>query len=102
MEAWAARKAGKYHEWLPVFNPWFADPHNRVTVTPDMQLRYEVEARELQQMYGLDEGQIYWWDKRKTERREKVHQFYPSEPEEVFLSSGRLVFDLKALHRLKD
>ena len=34
MDAWVARKAGKYHEWLAVFNPWYADPYNRVTVTP--------------------------------------------------------------------
>lgn len=102
IEAWAARKAGKYHEWLPVFNPWFADPYNRVTVTAEMQLRYEAEAKELQQRYGLDDGQVFWWDQRKAEHRDLVYQFYPSEPEEAFLSSGRPVFDLKRLAVLKE
>lgn len=102
MEAWTAKKSGKYHEWLAVFNPWFADPYNRVTITTEMTLRYEAEARELQGKYGLTDAQIFWWDQRKTEHRDLVYQFYPSEPEEAFLSSGRPVFDLKKLKALRE
>src|SRR5580704_13683666 len=82
---------------LAVFNPWYRDPYNRVTVTPEMTLRYEAEARDLQQRYGVDNAQVFWWDQRNTEHRELVYQFYPSEPEKAFLSSGRPVFDLKNL-----
>lgn len=102
MEAWTANKAGKYHEWHAVFNPWHADAYNRVTVTPEMTLRYEAEARALQERYGLSDEQIFWWDQRKTDHRGLVYQFYPSEPEEAFLSSGRPVFDLKNLKALRE
>src|SRR5207302_1793042 len=58
MEAWTAAKAGKYHEWTAIFNAWFQDPYNRVVVTPEMQLKYAAEARELQARYGLTDAQI--------------------------------------------
>src|SRR5437764_1421801 len=102
MDAWTARKAGKYHEWLGVFNPWFQDPYNRVVVTPEMTLKYAAEARELQARYHLDDSQIFWWDQRKTEHRDLTPQFFPSEPEEAFLSSGRPVFNLANLKLLRE
>lgn len=92
MEAYKALKQGKYHEWLAVFNPWFDDSWNRVMVHPEMTLKYESEARELQARHKLTDAQIFWWDQRKQEHRDLVYQYYPAEPEEAFLQSGRQVF----------
>lgn len=100
MEAWTDLKAGKTPQWFPVFEPWYADPYSRVLTIEGLELRYENEARELQEKYGLSDEQIFWWDLRKQDNRELVYQFYPSEPEEAFLSSGRPVFDLPHLREL--
>jgi len=99
-EAWAAKQAGKDHEWLPIFNPWYADPYNRVQNTKGMSLKYEAEAKDLQERFKLADEQIYWWDRRKQEHRDLVYQFYPSTPEEAFIHSGRPVFNLETKYML--
>jgi len=101
MENWTAHLEGKTTLWLPVFNPWFADPTNRVTDTAGLTLRYESEAKQLQETYGLDDLQMFWWDQAKQTNRDLVYQFYPSEPEEAFLHSGRPVFDLVLLRDMR-
>lgn len=102
MDAWTTAKAGKNHHWLPIFNPWFADPFNRVPTIDGLTLRFDAEARELQERYGLTDEQIFWWDQRKQENRDLVYQFFPSEPEEAFLHSGRPVFNLVLLRQLQE
>ncbi|QDT46178.1 hypothetical protein Pan258_01950 [Symmachiella dynata] len=102
MDAWVAAQAGNPTHWLPVFNPWYADPYNRLVDITGLILRYEDEARELQEKYGLTDAQIFWWDQRKQENRDLVYQFYPSEPEEAFLHSGRPVFDVPLLRQFQD
>ena len=101
MENWTDYLAGKKTLWLPVFNPWFADPTNRVQDYTGLELRYESEARALQEKYALDESQVFWWDRAKQTNRDLVYQFYPSEPEEAFLHSGRPVFDQMPLRDMR-
>lgn len=100
-DAWAALRAGRYHPWHALFDPWFDDPNNRVSSLEGRSLRYEDEARALQEKFGLDDGQIFWWDQKKQDNRDLVYQFYPSTPEEAFLHSGRPVFDLVHLAVMK-
>ncbi|PQO47386.1 hypothetical protein [Blastopirellula marina] len=100
--AWAAMLEGVSFPWLPIFNPWFADPTNIVAVTEDMKLRFEDEARALQERYGLTDEQIFFWDQKKIDNDEDVYQFYPSEPEEAFLHSGRPVFNQKMIKALRE
>ena len=99
-EAWTARLAGKKSRWYPVFHPWFEDPNNRVKTVDGMTLRYENEARGLKEKYGLADEQIFWWDQKKQDNRELVYQFYPSDPKEAFIHSGRPVFDQQNLDAL--
>lgn len=100
-DAWAAYQAGKYHPWLPLFDPWFVDPNNRVLSIEGRSLRFESEALALKEKFNLSDFQIYWWDQKKQDNRGLVYQFYPSTPEEAFLHSGRPVFDLVTLAVLK-
>ena len=59
MDAWTAHLAGRDTQWLPIFNPWFTDPTNRVPSINGLTLRYESEAKELQAKYGLSDEQMY-------------------------------------------
>lgn len=102
MEAWTAQQAGEPTQWLPIFNPWFTDPTNRVPSIVGLKLRYESEARELQQRFDLTDEQIFWWDQMKQINRELVYQFFPSEPEEAFIHSGRPVFDQVNLKLMRE
>lgn len=102
MEAWTAYRQGRDTLWLPIFNPWFTDPTNRVPSTVGLTLRYENEARALQEKYRLDDEQVFWWDQMKQINRELIYQFFPSEPEEAFIHSGRPVFDQLNLKALKE
>lgn len=100
-EAWAAHQAGHKHSWYPLFQAWFEDPNNQTDPT-EKELRYENEARMLQEKFHLTDPQIFWWDAKKQSNRDLVYQFYPSTPEEAFLHSGRPVFDQINLMMLKE
>jgi hypothetical protein len=102
MDAWLAQQEGRDSQWFATFDPWFEDPANVVPSVEGLTLRYEAEARELQQTYGLIDEQIFWWDRAKQINRDLVYQFFPSEPEEAFIHSGRPVFDQVNLKILRD
>lgn len=85
--------------FLPVFFPWFEMSSYRKKPAPDFQ-RTE-EEQQLAETFGLDDEQLAW-------RRwcieincggdvDLFHQEYPSTPDEAFISTGRCVFDKKAL-----
>jgi hypothetical protein len=100
--AWQAKKKGQYHHWEALFFPWFTDPTNTVTVHPEMQLKNKAFIEELTRKYGLTAGQQHFYDQKMFDLDEEVFQFYPSEPEEAFLSSGRPVFNLQMLKMLEE
>lgn len=100
--AWQAKKAGKYHHWDALFFPWYTDPTNTVKVHPEMQLKNKAFIEELAQRYNLTPGQMFFYDQKMFDLDEEVFQFYPSEPEEAFLSSGRPVFNLPMLKVLEE
>lgn len=85
--------------FLPVFFPWFEMRSYRKKPAPDFQ-RTE-EEQKLADTFGLDDSQLAW-------RRwcieincggdvDLFHQEYPATPDEAFISTGRCVFDKKAL-----
>src|SRR5205085_7161926 len=71
-DAWRARKKKEPHEFHAIFHPWFQDPNNRVASTSNMMLRFENEARALQEKFKLTDEQIFWWDRKKQSNRALV------------------------------
>lgn len=101
-DAWTAKKAGKYHHWQALFFPWYTDPTNVVRVHPEMELRNRAFIEELTAKYNLSPEQQHFYDQKMHDLGEEVFQFYPSEPEEAFLHSGRPVFDQETLKQLRE
>ncbi|HEV7282312.1 MAG TPA: hypothetical protein VGN57_19070 [Pirellulaceae bacterium] len=107
MEAWVAKQAGKKHHRIALFFPWYTDPTNTVPVYPGMELQNKAFIEALSaRIFALDgtilsEEQKHFYDQKYTDLDEEVFQFYPTEPEEAFLHSGRPVFNLELLKSLK-
>lgn len=106
MDAWLAHLSGKRHHRKALFFPWFTNPKNTVDVHPDMELKNKAFIDDLAarvfRVYGviLSEGQKFFYDQKFTDLDEEVFQFYPTEPEEAFLHSGRPVFNQELLKAL--
>lgn len=106
-EAWTAQKAGKRHHRTALFYPWYTDPTNTTRVYPGMELLnkafIEVMAARIKETagYELSDEQKFFYDQKMIDLGDEVFQFYPTEPEEAFLHSGRPVFDLVVLKELE-
>lgn len=100
MEAWTAKKQGKKHHRIALFYPWYTDPKNVVRVDPEMELKNAAFIAELTRKYKLTPEQQFFYDQKMNDLDDEVFQFYPSEPEEAFLHSGRPVFDQEMLKAL--
>ena len=99
LESTANGMGGLYHEMCQdalrdigeyelIFLPWYTDSRYRMKVPEDFELQTEEE--EQQELYGVDDEQIYW-------RREKIRELrshwlfkqeYPGSAEEAFQVSG--------------
>lgn len=107
MEAWIAKQSGKKHHRIALFFPWYTNPKNTVDVHDDSQLKHkafiEELTRRIQERDGvtLTRGQQHFYDQKFSDLDEEVFQFYPTEPEEAFLASGRPVFNLILLKELR-
>jgi hypothetical protein len=107
MEAWLAKLAGKPHHRKALFFPWFTNPKNTVAVYPEMEFKNKAFIDELAarvfRVYGviLTEGQKHFYDQKFSDLDEEVFQYYPTEPEEAFLHSGRPVFNQEMLKALR-
>ncbi len=108
MEAWKAKMKGEYHHRIPLFFPWYIDPKNTVNVHPDMKLKNDAFIKQLTEEIKakngimLTAGQQFFYDMKMSDLDDEVFQFYPSEPEEAFLHSGRPVFNQEMLKRLRE
>lgn len=106
MEAWHAKLSGKHHHRIALFFPWYTDPKNTVDVHPEIELKNQAFITDLAtrifQRDGtiLTEGQKHFYDQKMNDLDEEVFQFYPTEPEEAFLHSGRPVFNQEMLKAL--
>ncbi|MEG1538184.1 MAG: hypothetical protein RR387_07885, partial [Clostridiales bacterium] len=85
--------------FVPLFFPWYENPEYRMKPAPDFWP--DAEEEELQQLYGLDEPQLMWrrWciSANCGGDEDVFHQEYPLTAQEAFISSGRPVFDSRAL-----
>lgn len=108
MEAWKAKKAGRYHHRIALFFPWYTDPKNTVRVHPEMVLKHaafiEDLTRQILETEGvaLTPGQQFFYDQKYSDLDDEVFQFYPTVPEEAFLHSGRPVFNQELLKALTE
>lgn len=93
-DMWDAAVAGD-NDFLPLFFPWFAHTEYRMPVPEGTQ--FTDDEREMQERYGLDDGQLYWrrWCIKNNCGGDgrMFRQEYPSNPDEAFLLSGDPVFD---------
>jgi hypothetical protein len=110
--------------WVALFFPWFMHQEDRWSVVHQMPLPNHVreqiaesltadEEVLLQQKYFLrekgwlqvDYDQLAWrryWISEKCQGSlDKFHEQYPAFPEEAFLATGRPVFDVDALRRIR-
>lgn len=93
---WRKASTGQ-SRYKPVFIPWFLDPDYSI---PGGQIDGPDEIeKQLIEAYGLSQPQLAWRrDKiRSMTQPELFVQEYPSNAEEAFLSSGRMVFDWVSL-----
>lgn len=97
-KAWAAKQKGLQHHWTPIFHPWYIDPTN---ISIGTHIDNTAFIEELTARYNLTLAQQYFYDQKYTDLGDEVFQFYPSEPMEAFLQSGRPVFNQKRLADLK-
>lgn len=100
--AWTAQEAGKKYHRKAFFFPWYADPKNNVKVHEGMELKHPDLVLTLAEKYNLTPEQQFFYDQKYDDLDEEVFQFYPSEPREAFLSSGRPVFNLRQIQDLQD
>ena len=116
-DLWQESQDNPHSEWLPIFLPWWIDPHNSVPLDSKekKQVRATLNSDEKQlveqglpfenNIYQLTVEQIAW-------RRRKLHtdfggdlllfqQEYPATATEAFVSSGSCFFDLPALQHFE-
>ncbi len=94
-------------EWVALFFAWWEHPDYRMPLqipASDFQNSLDKEEREMMPLYNLQLEQLAW--RRWVIRNElggssaSFRQEYPSNPEEAFIASGRLYFDLQSINRM--
>lgn len=90
--------------WEFLFFAWWEHPEYRLKPDPGFKLMRD-ELAELQK-YNLHVDQIAW-RRRQIEtacegKIERFRQEFPANPEEAFQSTGRTIFDLKAIARMPE
>ena len=87
------------NDFTPMFFAWHEHPEYTMPVPPGFEPAKE--ERELQQAYGLTDGQLVWrrWCIANNCGGDETlfRQEYPACPEEAFITSGRPVFDTSKL-----
>lgn len=104
-EYWKAAEAGE-NGYYPLFIPWFLDPGYTTRVPKDFERtpeEDEIAARALVEWaVELTNGQFQWRRVKVSQKgRDLFRQEYPCYPDEAFLTTGRPVFDVENLAKLK-
>lgn len=60
------------------------------------------KCKKILEIYGLDWNQVYWYYNKWKDKKEKILQEYPCNPDEAFLASGRCVFNKEKLISRKE
>jgi hypothetical protein len=102
-----ASDPANHSEWLAVFFAWWEHPANRLPLAiPGDRFQHSLDAeeREIKAKYNLDLEQLNWrrWVIENDFHGDvgKFRQEHPGCPEEAFIASGRLRFDVQAIGRM--
>lgn len=89
--------------WAFVFFAWWEHPEYRMPAWPGFKLTRDELAE--QQKYNLHLDQLVWRrqqiDTACEGKIERFRQEFPGNPEEAFQSSGRTIFDMTAVARMR-
>jgi hypothetical protein len=98
-DLWTGAVKGE-NGFLPFFSPWFDSPEYRIEAPADFEPTYE--ELDLIEQYGLDHDQLMFRRVNVAQTgREAFQQEYPSNADEAFIASGRPVFNLEQIHKMK-
>jgi hypothetical protein len=93
-------------EWKGVFFGWWEHPANRLPLPYDarrFEASLDAEEREIRARFRLSLEQLAWrrWviDNDMGGDVERFHQEHPSHPDEAFIATGRMRFDLASISR---
>lgn len=84
-----------------IFFPRFIAQEYRTALEPWEVIELPQDLKHLEK-YWLDDEQLKWYIQQYFDLWEKVFQEFPSNPEEAFLSSWRLFFNMWIVKRLLD
>jgi hypothetical protein len=94
-------------DWIAVFFAWWEHPDYSLPLEEEagrFEASLDNEERDLKKQYNLTLEQLNWrrWciENNLAGDKAKFRQEYPSCPEEAFLASGRLRFDVQCINRL--
>jgi hypothetical protein len=93
-DRWVAAKDGE-SSYTAHFYPWWWDAQYRLAGPPLGDLTNGEQA--LVAAHGLAEDQLRWRRAKQQELRDRSAQEYPEDDVTCFLTSGRCVFDVRAL-----
>jgi len=89
--------------WSAVFFAWWEHPEYRMPVWPGFRLTRDELAE--QQKYNLNVEQLTWRRQQiETACEGKIERFrqeFPGNPQEAFQASGRTIFDMAAVSRMR-
>jgi hypothetical protein len=98
-DLWTKAVSGE-NGFLPFFSAWFDTPEYRLPAPANFEPTYE--ELDLIKQYGLDNEQLMFRRQNIAQtNREAFQQEYPSNADEAFIASGRPVFNLEQIHKMK-
>jgi len=106
---WRAAKRGVFHNFTPLFIPWYAIKEKYAAEPPVDWHPSDVtmaKANSLVSKVALSRKQLYWWEQKYNSYKadNKLNEFfaeYCSDDEEAFQSTGRSIFSVEDLQKLK-
>lgn len=94
------------NDWTAIFIPWYHDPTNRETLTPEAATEVletlSEEERQVSGLYRLDAEQVAWRRRKQRELRRLFQQEYPENDDHCFLTSGQSWFSTERVLHLMD
>lgn len=108
-DIWDAAERG-VNEWTPVFLSWKGRPEYRRELPPGYELELTPKEEQIQREHGLTVEELYWrrlviaspaCQGQAMPPEDVFREQYPLTPEEAFVSSGRMYFDMGAVLQLE-
>lgn len=103
-EGWSDAE-NRLTDYDAVFFGWWQNPANRAPAPRGYKPSEAARelARRAKERYGatLDTDALFWWERKKAERKRLMEQEHPTFPEDAFLTSDAMVFDGEIVRRLQ-